>query len=228
MVETLMQAKFAALYSLPWLRDLPGRLAVYHSRHRKMLAAEDSSSSKDEASEEDTWTSLEQESSPVTQQVRRQSNSIRDPSDDDHSVAGEASSSTVLQQQQQRQVNSFKNDESGEDSSNVAETGSSLYTEQQQIRLELQHVVEEQLAEMRGTAAWQARTQRRMGPLVNVDQQQQSVESTKPPLILTLTSESALTCCHHGYVCSILPIYSWQVLVGQMSAYGLSHAHVDG
>lgn len=194
MVETLLQAKPEALYQLPWLQRLPGRLAMYHSRHRKLLAAEDSSSSKDDASEENTWASVEQESNPVTQQVRRQSNSIRDPSDDDHSVAGEASSSTVLQQQQ-RQVNSFKDDESGEDSSNVADTGSSLYTEQQQIRLDLQHVVEEQLAEMQGTAALQARTQRRMGPLVKVDQQQ-SMEGSRDGLILTLTSECACICCH--------------------------------
>ena len=196
MVETLLQAKPEALYQLPRLQRLPGRLAMYHSRHRKMLAAEDSSSPRDDASEEDTWASLEQESNPVTQQVPRQSNSNRDPSDDEHSGAGEVSSSTVLQQQQ-RQVHSLKDDGSGEDSSDVADTGSSLYSEQQQIKLELQHVLEEQLAEMRCTAALQARTQRRLGQLVNGDQQE-SVGDVKPPLILTLTSECALTRCHHG------------------------------
>lgn len=204
-MNTLLQTSPVALQQLPWLQDLPDRLQTHQIRHSQLHAAGDSSPRDDASEEEEAWVSLDQDSSPnrYSQQQQQQQQSFpqhtaasETPQSSNHQqqqIASKSPEDPAGQQQQEQEQQSPSKRTAAADApedSDAADTGSSLYHEHQQIRLELQDAVEHQLTQIRGSAALQARTHLQMRPLIEADQEE-AAENGRPPLIHTLTSEYA-------------------------------------
>ena len=187
--DTLLQTNSAALRQLPWLQELPDRMQMHQTRHSQLHAAAETSYPRHDAYEdEEAWASLEQDSSPP-QDVQQQQSFVN------HTATSKASEHSDYQQQQQQKRSPSEDTAAADNSgtSDTADTGTSLFHERQQIRRELQDAVEHQLAQIRDSAAQQARTHLQMRPLAEADQQH-FAGNGKSPLLHTLTSEHASTC----------------------------------